>query len=96
MSVFKLEDSIKRETESFLKGFWEVDTYTVNAAYSYVYIYNCVQVIPVEYLRIFTPDQFSLLLSGIPTIDVDDWEQNTEVHTYVSSLIHIAICKNAM
>lgn len=43
-------------------------------------IYNCVQVIPVEYLRIFTPDQFSLLLSGIPTIDVDDWEQNTEVH----------------
>ena len=43
----------------------------------------CVQVIPVEYLRIFNPDQFSLLLSGVPTIDVDDWEQNTEVHMYV-------------
>ena len=40
-----------------------------------------VQVIPVEYLRIFTPDQFSLLLSGVPTINVDDWEQNTEVRT---------------
>ncbi|XP_065890153.1 E3 ubiquitin-protein ligase HACE1-like [Dysidea avara] len=36
------------------------------------------EMIPVEYLRIFTPDQFSLLLSGIPTIDVDDWKDNTE------------------
>ena len=41
--------------------------------------------IPVEYLRIFTPDQFSLLLSGIPTIDVDDWQANTEVCMCVNS-----------
>ena len=41
------------------------------------------QVIPAKYLRIFTPDQFSLLLSGIPTIDVEDWKKNTEVHSYV-------------
>jgi len=48
--------------------------------YTYVLtIYANTQIIPVKYLKIFTPDQFSLLLSGIPTIDVDDWQQNTEV-----------------
>ena len=49
--------------------------------YRYMHIQMYVQVIPAGYLRMFSPDQFSLLLSGVPTIDVDDWEQNTEVCT---------------
>ena len=48
--------------------------------------------IPVEYLRIFTPDQFSLLLSGIPTIDVDDWQANTEVCMCVLHLC-VSVCE---
>ena len=26
------------------------------------------------------PNELSLLLSGVPTIDVEDWQRNTEVH----------------
>jgi len=40
------------------------------------------QILPQEFLKIFTPDQLSLLLSGVPFIDVDDWERNTEVQLY--------------
>ena len=52
--------------------------------------------IPVEYLRIFTPDQFSLLLSGIPKIDVDDWEQNTEVSYNNLHLISLSMYLKSM
>ena len=30
----------------------------------------------------FTPNELSLILSGVPKIDVKDWQRNTEVHTW--------------
>jgi hypothetical protein len=38
------------------------------------------KVIPQKCLQIFTTNELSLFLSGVPTIDVDDWEAHT-VHT---------------
>ena len=30
-------------------------------------------------MQVFTPNEFSLILSGVPRIDVEDWQRNTEV-----------------
>ena len=37
------------------------------------------QVIPFDLLSLFTADEFSLLINGVCTIDVEDWRKNTEV-----------------
>ena len=29
-------------------------------------------------MQVFTPDEFSLLLSGVPSIDVKDWKRHTK------------------
>jgi len=31
-------------------------------------------------MQVFTPNEFSLILSGVPRIDVEDWQRNTEYH----------------
>lgn len=36
------------------------------------------KVLPPKCLQVFTPDEFSLLLSGVPSIDVEDWYCNTQ------------------
>ena len=39
---------------------------------------NCVlQIIPQKCLNVFSPDELSLLISGVPSIDVEDWSRNT-------------------
>lgn len=35
-----------------------------------------------EYLKIFTADELELLISGMPEIDIDDLENNTEYVNY--------------
>lgn len=37
------------------------------------------QIIPQKCLEVFTPSELVLLISGVPEIDVDDWERNTRV-----------------
>ncbi len=39
-------------------------------------------VLPLEYLKIFTADELELLISGMPEIDVEDLENNTEYVNY--------------
>ena len=39
-------------------------------------------VIPLENLRIFTAEELELLISGMPEIDLDDLENNTEYVNY--------------
>ena len=46
------------------------------------------QVIPKRYISAFTPNELSLLLSGIPSIDVKDWKSNTTVRAHVSTINH--------
>ena len=46
------------------------------------------QVIPKRYISAFTPNELSLLLSGIPSIDVKDWKNNTTVRAHVSTINH--------
>eukprot|EP00731_Ephydatia_muelleri_P016647 Em0009g1071a len=48
------------------------------------------EVIPKEVLRVFNPDEFSLILSGVPTIDVEDWCAHTEYQGLASTtaLVH--------
>jgi ankyrin repeat protein len=36
------------------------------------------KVIPQKCLQVFTTNELSLFLSGVPTIDVDDWKEHTE------------------
>ncbi len=40
------------------------------------------EVFSVNYLKIFTSDQLSLLINGTPFIDVDDWRINTQYKNY--------------
>ena len=39
-------------------------------------------IFPVDYLKIFTSDQLSLLINGTPFIDTDDWRMNTHYKDY--------------
>ena len=41
----------------------------------------CPQVIPRNLLALFTADEFSLLMNGVCSIDVEDWKSNTQVTT---------------
>lgn len=38
------------------------------------------QVIPREFLSLFTADEFSLLINGVAKLDVGDWKKHTEVN----------------
>ncbi len=39
-------------------------------------------VIPLEHLKIFTAEELELLISGMPDIDIEDLEHNTEYVNY--------------
>lgn len=51
-------------------------------------------IIPKKLVSIFTEQELELLISGLPTIDIDDLKANTEYHKYqatslqVNSLLH--------
>uniref|UniRef100_A0A4W6F1F5 HECT-type E3 ubiquitin transferase n=1 Tax=Lates calcarifer TaxID=8187 RepID=A0A4W6F1F5_LATCA len=47
------------------------------------------EIIPKRLISIFTEQELELLISGLPTIDIDDLKANTEYHKYQSSSIQI-------
>ena len=42
-------------------------------------------IIPAELISIFNEQELELLISGLPTVDIDDWKANTEYHNYSAS-----------
>ncbi|KAF2229264.1 hypothetical protein EV356DRAFT_580953 [Viridothelium virens] len=42
-------------------------------------------IVPAELIAIFNEQELELLISGLPDIDVDDWKNNTEYHTYTAT-----------
>lgn len=49
------------------------------------------EIIPKRLISIFTEQELELLISGLPTIDIDDLKANTEYHKYQSSSIQVWI-----
>ncbi|MGH0140167.1 UNVERIFIED_CONTAM: hypothetical protein FKN15_070494 [Acipenser sinensis] len=47
------------------------------------------EIIPKRLISIFTEQELELLISGLPTIDIDDLKANTEYHKYQCSSIQI-------
>jgi len=50
------------------------------------------EIIPKRLISIFTEQELELLISGLPTIDIDDLKANTEYHKYQSSSIQVWMC----
>lgn len=51
------------------------------------------EIIPKRLISIFTEQELELLISGLPTIDIDDLKANTEYHKYQSSSIQVWMTK---
>ena len=51
------------------------------------------EIIPKRLISIFTEQELELLISGLPTIDIDDLKANTEYHKYQSSSIQVKMSK---
>lgn len=49
------------------------------------------EIIPKRLISIFTEQELELLISGLPTIDIDDLKANTEYHKYQSSSIQVGM-----
>lgn len=49
------------------------------------------EIIPKRLISIFTEQELELLISGLPTIDIDDLKANTEYHKYQSSSIQVGL-----
>uniref|UniRef100_A0A674K1Q7 HECT-type E3 ubiquitin transferase n=1 Tax=Terrapene triunguis TaxID=2587831 RepID=A0A674K1Q7_9SAUR len=47
------------------------------------------EIIPKRLISIFTEQELELLISGLPTIDIDDLKSNTEYHKYQSNSIQV-------
>ncbi|MGH0168920.1 UNVERIFIED_CONTAM: hypothetical protein FKN15_055485 [Acipenser sinensis] len=47
------------------------------------------EIIPKRLISIFTEQELELLISGLPTIDIDDLKANTEYHKYQCSSIQV-------
>lgn len=58
------------------------------SAYNYI-LCLCPQVIPRGCLQVFEPNELSLLISGVPKIDVNDWCSNTLVRAQTRVYIYI-------
>uniref|UniRef100_A0A286XV60 HECT-type E3 ubiquitin transferase n=1 Tax=Cavia porcellus TaxID=10141 RepID=A0A286XV60_CAVPO len=50
------------------------------------------EIIPKRLISIFTEQELELLISGLPTIDIDDLKSNTEYHKYQSNSIQVSSC----
>lgn len=50
------------------------------------------EIIPKRLISIFTEQELELLISGLPTIDIDDLKSNTEYHKYQSNSIQVSWC----
>ena len=47
------------------------------------------EVIPKELISIFNEQELELLISGLPTIDIDDLKANTEYHKYTEGSLQV-------
>lgn len=46
-------------------------------------------IIPKRLISIFNEQELELLISGLPTIDIDDLKANTEYHKYQSNSLQV-------
>lgn len=49
-------------------------------------------IIPKRLISIFTEQELELLISGLPTIDIDDLKSNSEYHKYQPNSLQVRIC----
>ena len=47
-------------------------------------------IIPKKLVSIFTEQELELLISGLPTIDIDDLKANTEYHKYQPTSLQVS------
>lgn len=47
------------------------------------------EVIPMELISIFNEQELELLISGLPTIDIDDLKANTEYRSYQENSLQV-------
>ncbi len=52
-------------------------------------------IIPKRLISIFNEQELELLISGLPTIDIDDLKANTEYHKYQSTSLQVGIALGA-
>ena len=50
------------------------------------------EVIPKEFISIFNEQELELLISGLPTIDIDDLKANTEYRSYQETSLQVHLC----
>ena len=50
------------------------------------------EVIPKELISIFNEQELELLISGLPTIDIDDLKANSEYRNYQESSLQVSCC----
>jgi E3 ubiquitin-protein ligase HUWE1 len=49
------------------------------------------QIIPKKLISIFDEQELELLISGLPTIDIEDLKSNTEYHKYQPASLQIQV-----
>lgn len=47
------------------------------------------EIIPKELISIFNEQELELLISGLPTIDIDDLKANTDYHKYTENSLQV-------
>ncbi len=50
------------------------------------------EVIPKDLISIFNEQELELLISGLPSIDIDDLKANTEYHKYSETSLQVCAC----
>ena len=50
------------------------------------------EIIPKDLIAIFNEQELELLISGLPTIDIDDLKANTEYRSYQESSLQVCVC----
>ena len=53
-------------------------------------------IIPKHLISIFNEQELELLISGLPTIDIDDLRANTEYHKYQANSLQVTKCTTGM
>lgn len=48
------------------------------------------EIIPKKLISIFNEQEMELLISGMPTIDIDDLKQNTEYNKYTENSLQVS------
>ena len=55
------------------------------------YLEGFYDIIPKRLISIFNEQELELLISGLPTIDIDDLKANTEYHKYQGNSLQVSI-----